>query len=253
MIGWGRRREPRGLKGFGDAEGEHHRRQAEQHRPHGLTDEHALRSEARAEGDEGNGAQRRSAPVQQGREARPVEVVEGGVGDEEPTGEDHGAGDPAAEQVQQRRCHAVGGEGERQQVLRQSQDNPGRADRHHHEDEAGAQRLADPIGAPRAEILRHDRPDGAAQREDHPEGDRRDAVDRRLTGNSGDAETRHGVGDEGAAHGGREVGQNRRQRDMADAAEIGRSPAGAPAAQAGPAARHSAARAPPARRGTAPC
>jgi hypothetical protein len=124
------------VQGVGHHEGHRDGRYPEHDRAQRLADQHALRAEARAVGDEGNGAEGRPAPVQHRREPWTAEIVEGGIGDEQAAGEDHGAGDPAAEQMEQHGRDTLRREGERQQVLHEGQHTPGDGDGRHHEHQA---------------------------------------------------------------------------------------------------------------------
>jgi hypothetical protein len=108
-----------------------------------------------------------------------------------------------------------------QRLRQQGQHDPCEKRETGRDEQRERQRLAHAVVAPGTVVLSDDRPDGAGERVDRAEGDRRDAPDNRPAGNSAVAMLRHRHRHVGVRDRRRDVGQDCGHRHRSQRARIG--------------------------------
>lgn len=159
---------------------------------------------------EGDGAERGARPVERGGIGRVAEVVEGGIADEDGTIEGPGKRGIDAEERDDGRGHAGGVEQADDVIGEEEEDQPDGDPVKAEEDQRIRQSLPDARIEPCADVLPHDRPYRAGQREEGAKGDRHQPAENRPSGHGAVAVAGDHRRDDAIAEGRRDVGEDSR-------------------------------------------
>ncbi len=164
---------------------------------------------------ERHGAERRPAPIQKRRDARPAERVEDRVGDENRAEKNEQRRQPPTEEHDQLPNVARGMEKARERIGQHGEEQPRDAGESRHRQQRQRIGVAHSRRRSRAEILSEDRPHDARERVDRAERHGNDPPDDRPCRHRRVTEGRDGVRHVGVADGGRDVRQHGGHRDSA--------------------------------------